>query len=595
MSTASHSNNGNALSAKKIFSGTIFFEIPYLRRTYVWEEKAWEYFLEYMEAVKDKKYLIGSIVLKELPKNGFETWYSVVDGQQRLTTFLLFARALCEINIKNFDLIDFYSDSKKDPILHHNNVDDKAIFNIILSIEHSDLDENIKKTYIENKNKVLECYNYFLNNSARLKKIDFKNLLECLFFDCIHLTNKQDKEILFDPMSSLGAPIATSDLIKNELYKKGKHSEERLQEFYKKTWKETFENEDSDYWNKEIAKEPNKQTNLTMLLNSYLKFFESTLNIKTFNKADYKKHAGLFEQYKYLVNNDNIVHDREKFIIEIMQYAEEYKEHINHKYEQNMKDSNSSIQRLNAVIFSTKATSIIPYALYILKTVTNKTEQKKIFELLESFLMRLFVVDFSVKNYDEYFFETINSNWNSYKTIQELIYNKEFDEIIKMPNDTLFKNGFENKKFETFQARAILYFLECHATAKNSVNPPIQLKPNTTLEHVMPKKWQENWKDNLPNKKEAEEERDEIIHRLGNQILLPKKLNGDLGNASWKDKKEGNTKSGTVVEGLNKCCSALETFKDYLEKDDWDEDVIKERDAELLKIAKDLWEYKPPA
>lgn len=84
-----------------IFNGSRLLEIPFYQRSYVWQEEQWERFSEDLKYVTKsrKPYFMGSIILKS--GTNLNTWdtYSdckiVIDGQQRLTTLLIFMKVLC--------------------------------------------------------------------------------------------------------------------------------------------------------------------------------------------------------------------------------------------------------------------------------------------------------------------------------------------------------------------------------------------------------------------------------------------------------------------------------------------------------------------
>ena len=84
-----------------IFNNSTLVEVPFFQRSYVWKEDLWGRLLEDMEfVVKTKKpHFLGSIILKEgrKPRQGenFADCRTIVDGQQRLTTFLIFMKVLC--------------------------------------------------------------------------------------------------------------------------------------------------------------------------------------------------------------------------------------------------------------------------------------------------------------------------------------------------------------------------------------------------------------------------------------------------------------------------------------------------------------------
>ena len=71
---------------KLIYGGT--FEIPEYQRAYSWEKPQWEQFVEDLQNVQEKYYL-GHFLFED-----GEDCYQVIDGQQRLTTCMIFFSAV---------------------------------------------------------------------------------------------------------------------------------------------------------------------------------------------------------------------------------------------------------------------------------------------------------------------------------------------------------------------------------------------------------------------------------------------------------------------------------------------------------------------
>ena len=84
-----------------IFNGSRLLEVPFYQRSYVWDEEQWDRFANDMEFVtKTKKpYFLGSIIFKsgKTPNtwDKFSDCKIVIDGQQRLTTLMIFFKVLC--------------------------------------------------------------------------------------------------------------------------------------------------------------------------------------------------------------------------------------------------------------------------------------------------------------------------------------------------------------------------------------------------------------------------------------------------------------------------------------------------------------------
>ena len=84
-----------------IFNNSTLIEVPFFQRSYVWKADLWARMIEDMEYIvkTNKPHFFGSIILKEgrrpHPGENFTDCRTIVDGQQRLTTFLLFMKVLC--------------------------------------------------------------------------------------------------------------------------------------------------------------------------------------------------------------------------------------------------------------------------------------------------------------------------------------------------------------------------------------------------------------------------------------------------------------------------------------------------------------------
>lgn len=82
-----------------------FIEIPFFQRGYVWQESNWEELLDNL-LDKNNSHFLGSIIMKSLPPQAGEiSRYSLIDGQQRLTTLSILTKACYErlIQIQGLD------------------------------------------------------------------------------------------------------------------------------------------------------------------------------------------------------------------------------------------------------------------------------------------------------------------------------------------------------------------------------------------------------------------------------------------------------------------------------------------------------------
>lgn len=102
---------------KSFFEGSKQYAIPVYQRAYSWEEKQWNEFLEDLkEATKGENHYFFGNVLLEKPNNEVS---DIIDGQQRVTTIIIFVRALCN-ELKNRAKTEtFKSDIKNDEFIEY--------------------------------------------------------------------------------------------------------------------------------------------------------------------------------------------------------------------------------------------------------------------------------------------------------------------------------------------------------------------------------------------------------------------------------------------------------------------------------------------
>ena len=127
-----------------IFNRANKLKIPHFQRSYVWQEEQWGRFLEDMRYASNANcsYFMGSVILKQqetpVHQNNIRT---IIDGQQRLTTFILFFKVLYKKIDKSKEFFNIFTMFNKDIILDHN-YSDKAVFEKIFHDEEVEQEEN---------------------------------------------------------------------------------------------------------------------------------------------------------------------------------------------------------------------------------------------------------------------------------------------------------------------------------------------------------------------------------------------------------------------------------------------------------------------
>lgn len=554
-----------------IFNRANKLKIPHFQRSYVWQEEQWERFLDDMRYASRANcpYFMGSVILKQqetqVNENNVRT---IIDGQQRLTTVMLFFKALFNKNETPEKFQEIFTMFNNNIILEHN-YSDKPIFEKILTDQELDAKEK--------KSQISRCYDYFLKN-IEANEINPNNLLSNVLFVGIDLLFNEDEQQIFDTINSLGVRLTTAELLKNYLFRDDI-------EFYNKNWRDVFEKDDEikEYWDQEVTSGRSIRNNIDLFLQSYLfiKIQEKDLNVTSDDKERYFKVDSVFNSYKEFIAKYGL--DKDLVVSELKEYASVYKNTVNPKIVEQDVNKNDYVQRLNLVMFGLDTATIIPYILYVAKKVTNQDERNKIFRYLEAYLMRRLICKKTTKNYNQLFRSFINNEINTLEKLKELIEMKG-EKINYMPSDQDVEEGIKQSDLSNKQAKGILYLIE-RSIRSNLNSTELKYFDEYSLEHVMPKKWRNNWKDdNLTN--EQENDRDDLILTLGNLTLITKQLNSSIRDSDWKTKKAGSGQNHGLVE----YAQGIEIFSKYLQRDAWNEDSIKERAQELSKYSIDkVW------
>ena len=563
---------------KDIFNGSTFVEIPFFQRNYVWEEDLWERLLQDMEFIvkSQKPHFFGSIILKEgeKPKQGQQvsSILTVVDGQQRLTTFLIFLKVLC-LKLNETTLFDFqFRIMGKEIALRHGKNDVEA-FEKVMAAEKADIIENP-----EPKSKIIEAYNYFVEK-INPELLDIMTIETNTQFVRIDLNADEDEQQIFDTINSLGVNLTTSELLKNYFF-----SRETVQEYDEK-WAAVFEKDDDTkiYWDQEIEAGRNKRAMIDIFFDAYFQIFiqNKKYNISTEDKLYYSRIDKLAQSYQHFIKN-YCNGNKDEVLKPLKDYALCFMETFNPSLCKSGIPSEYGVERINVIIFGLKTTTLIPYILYLVKNIEDKDNLNEMMRVIESYIMRRMVTHESTKNYNNLFISLILNNIVNEEKLVEYI-SKSADSTTYIPDNDILKEGFLKSKLTNLQTKGILYLIESRIRPKNSATVLLGFD-NYSLEHLMPKKWRNNWP--ACDSEDKAIIRDRVLLTLGNLAIITQALNASIRDADWSTKRSGK---GENKPGLDKCAAGLATFESVLNKEIWNEDIINQRAEELYNWAKQIW------
>lgn len=565
---------------QNIFDGGTLIEVPFFQRSYVWREDLWQRLLDDMEFVvkTGKPHFFGSIILKEgreRQRNDlFTVCKTVVDGQQRLTTFAIFMKVLC-LKAGETTAFDMRFKIMGQTIALCHGKNDIAAFEKVMATTKADLIDNPSP-----KSRIIEAFNFFVENLDETK-LNIMTIMVNTQFVKIELTKDEDEQQIFDTINSLGVNLTTSELLKNYFF-----SRETIRE-YESNWVSVFEKDDDtkSYWDTELETGRIKRAMIDIFFDAYFQLFvqDKKYNISNEDKLMYARLDHLSQSYQHFVNtycggNKDVV------LREMRDYATCFMETFKLDQCERSIPSDFGIERINVVIFGLKNTTLIPYVLFVAKNVSDKAERNRIYEVLEGYIMRRMVVHATTKNYNNLFTSLILNRVLDADTLIEKLKGTG-DATTYTPDDNELWNGFENSKLTNLQSKGIIYLIESKIRPSNSAVALLGFN-QYSLEHLMPKKWRNNWPSCATD--DLARQRDSILLTLGNLAIITQSLNASIRDAAWSMKKAGN---GSGKPGLDLCASGLCTLHDVLVKFDWDENEISVRAKWLFDQARTIWSF----
>lgn len=557
-----------------IFNGNRVLEIPFFQRAYVWGQPQWERLLEDMKDITEsnKPYFLGSVILKQqetITGARIGDKRTVIDGQQRLTTLNIFFKVLCLKTNENSTFDRSFKLRDNSNALLHNHNDIKAFNEILALTELKDL---------EGESNITQAYNYFKDNLVP-DDLNLDSILSNVLFVGIDLSQEEDEQQIFDTINSLGVKLTTAELLKNYFFNRDDI------EKYNKYWKEVFEKDEEtkNYWDREIIAGRLRRTFIDLFFFAYLqiKIQETDFKVKAEDKDAYAKVEHLFESYKNFIKS-YLNNNKEAILSEIKEYALLFKKNFNYEILGEELTQDFGIDRINTIIFGLDTTTLIPYTLYILRNISDETTKNELFGIIETYIMRRMITHSNTKNYNQLFTDKlINNRVLSKQEFLDYIEKRD-DKVNFLPTDEELEKGFNTSILINKQSAGILYLIE--SKIRNEKDSTALLGINKySLEHLMPKKWRNNW-DKLSSK-ESEINRDRKLLTLGNLTIITQSLNSSIRDSKWEDKLKGKNKKGGLIE----YSGGLKTISQFLEYPEWDEKTIEERALFLYEKAKQIW------
>lgn len=541
------------------------FVIPVYQRNYTWtaNKEVKQYFEDLLNIVNGTydKHFLGIVIYLDTPINFKTREFSVIDGQQRLTTTFLMLYAIKNIMIEK----GLYDDANAldEQFLTNRHVDEKFKFKlkplvaddcVYQQIVNEQIDEitekqsNIYKNYIwlkEELEKILKTYSID----------DVLEGINSLYVVCIPISKEDHPQKIFESINSTGAKLVASDLIRNYILM---DLQSDVQESYYK-----------DYWNKLEKYTSNDSKKLELFFRMYLACQNKTLSNTNAIYRDFKK------WYKDELINSDV----ETILKEIVKYAKYFNNIYAKPLNELDKEIKSSIQEYRKILSDMPAPFLMEmYRLYEEvdsngnRLITSK-QFNDVIELVNIYLIRRAICGLDTSDITR-LFPTILKDVliecaGNYKYIVEYtkknLVNKQRGKAAAMPDDEYLSTYLKtaNVYSNRITLRAVFERIETKG------NPaPVDLS-KLSIEHLMPQTATKEWLQVLGI---DEVNYEKYLHRIGNLTLATKVDNSKMKNKPWDFKVK-------ILEDT----SHLIMNKEILKTKKWDLEEIEKRTESLIE------------
>lgn len=505
----------------------VTFFIPPYQRNYEWTDEQCAVFLNDViktygsnSAGKNTEHFFGTITYFQTEAAfGQPNKLVLIDGQQRITTTMLFLVALRDL-LEDANLVKFI-DNK---YLRNDNVSGESEYKVKLKQVETDwvaykniiLSEGLSDK--EKNSAVYRNYRYFLN-----KLLDYRNegndlgaLIEKGLnkFSVITIELQPDKNVwenpqeIFESMNSLGKPLSLADLVRNYLLL-GLDAD--TQGFLY-----------NQYWLHMEKVIPGQVSNF---IRDYMQAYEKRPFLKA-TETNYKELYGLFKR---------IFSDRETkgLLKDIAESATIYSYLL-----PGGSCGNKVIDRQLQDLRSINVTTAYSFLLVLLKAWRQEElSDMDIVNILEAFkiycLRRRLIALTAAENKN---FPALAAHIPALIKAQdkkekmfEILSKQESN--LRLPNDIELSRYMRTMNFYNF--RYCKFFLSL-IEEKITKSRPDQSDENLQIEHIMPRKLSDKWLDDLGEDYEAIHQ--ELIDTIGNLTLI--RHNQELGNKSFSEKRK---------------------------------------------------------
>lgn len=538
----------NETKLQVALEGTKQFVVPLFQRSYSWEPKEWgrlwDDLMELYETENPRTHFIGSIVTMptvSVPEGVAK--FLLIDGQQRLTTIFILLSLLRDKakengkkefseEISNTLLVNQYKKDSDHYKLQPTQIDRSCFQSLMIS-------KNVPP-----ESQIAKAYNFF-EKKMKMKNIDEEKLNKVIISNLsivsIVLDANDNPYLVFESLNAKGKPLSQADLIRNYFFMRI-HIDQQESIYY-------------GYWK---PMEDDFGETLTEFIRHYI--------MK--NGTIIRQNDVYFSLKEHISRSDAL-----ECLKDLALYAGYYLRIINPA-----KESNTGIRQALMRLSQLQVTTIYPFLLNCYHDYDQGKLQPdefiQVLDVIENFIIRRFICNVPTnqlsKIFSPLYLQIQNNNSGSViDSVKFLLQNKGY------PKDIEFKERLKDSKLYGAGDRLTKTKLILQAMEESYSHREQAPFDNLTIEHVMPQKLCDEWKEHLGE--DWEKTHELLLHTIGNLTLTA--YNTELSNEGFESKRNRLGESH------------LELNKYFKDKVSWKKEDIERRSDDLANIAVKIWPY----
>lgn len=520
----------------------LFYQIPDYQRPYSWDKDNLSDLIDDLTTAYhdgDDDYFCGSLVLVD---NKADERFDVIDGQQRMTTFTIFACVIRDLYLKNLSgkskkyinnsiRDEFEENKRKLKFLTSENYQIEFEETVLKEIDfgkHLKMGQRSNR-YYENAIYIKELFQEKVNSLG----VDVDKFVVWLYENVVLTVitcPSQDSAIqIFNVLNDRGMPLSSIDILKSSLMQK-------LSKEDRKAFKSVWESICSDLNSSDV------NLDLESMLTTYL-YFKISANPK------YRLDKELLAVFKSEGRTPTeIVNEIRSFSLSYIQLM-------------NLKDKN--VYCLRYLRHRIYWTSILTTAIH-----TNYHDTENLKGYLVAYYYQNWIAGATVARIKQ-------TSYNILKLVKD---NKPISSIVDEMKSNLKRYGTTSSYedmlvgsyvYGTNWDRAVLLLVEYFSTDESKTNF-ISLGKKIQLEHILPRTPNEYWEALFD-----EDDRETWTDSLANLTLLSMRKNIQAQNYSFAEKK-------AVYSGSDNKLSSFVITQNLMKYDEWTVDELEHREEYLV-------------